>query len=168
MSFISADYISAEEARNLLVNVSSETGLKYLSSRLGGENKFECELIFVNHLVAKCDFVALKDFLSSYDAETVKRLVNETSYFTHFGNTLSTCAYWNTGDNCLKMFEYLISLGALPIYNYYKVLPWENESGAVYVTLLGGRTIGLRNSSEFESTYSILKEKYCSLAPSKE
>lgn len=128
------------------------------------------DLLYLHYLISRGNFTAVQEFLEGFDEVNKYRLVNDTDFNTHMGNTLHTCAYWNTGDAAVEMFDYLVSCGAKPIRNYYGDLPWGMYNGIKYVPIVNplGIEPQSRNSDEFTDTYGILEDRYNDIVPATE
>ena len=167
--------ITAAEARAALPPISYAHFRERLLDELGvvdvaSVSMFRSDLLYTHYLISQGNLPAVQEFLIQHDDVTKRRLVNETDYNTHMGNTLHTCAYWNTGDNAVEMFDYLVSCGATPIRNYYADLPWENYTGILYVPILnlGGQELMHRDPAEFSATCATLESRYDDLVPAEE
>lgn len=125
------------------------------------------DLLHLHYLISRGDFEAVKEFLEGFNENNKCRLVNDIDFNTHMGNSLNTCAYWNTD---VEMFHYLVSCGAKPIRNYYGNLPWEMVNGINYVPIvnLPGRESLGRNIAEFTGVYTILEDRYSDIVPASE
>lgn len=160
--------VSPADARAALPDLSLDDvfdALQFASAREGGRSLADAELIYLNHLVSRGDLSAVAEFLEGRSPEERQQLVNNTSYHTHFGNSLHACAYWNTGETALEMFAYLIECGARPIRDYYENLPWE-MNGILYVPVVPIRGIDephQRNRADFVGTHRELRLGYMDL-----
>jgi len=167
--------VTAAEARAALPHISYVQFRDMLLDELGVEDAasvsmFRSDLLYTHYLVSQGNLPAVQAFLAGKDDDIKRRLVNDTDYNTHMGNTLHTCAYWNTGDDAVEMFDYLVSCGAKPIRDYYCDLPWENHTGGLYVPILNlyGHELMHRNAAEFTATCTILESRYDDLVPAEE
>lgn len=155
--------ISPSEAREALPVLSMGNIRAALRRSLTDEEvvlQSQVDLLYLHYLICRGDFPNVRDFLESFpDAERCT-LVNATDYHTHFGNTLHTCAYWNTGEAALEMFAYLVECGAQPIRNSYMNLPWE-QNAILYVSVVPGDSVTqARNPDDFVDTYTLLRNLY--------
>jgi hypothetical protein len=167
--------VAAAEARAALPHISYAQFRERLLDELGVEDAtsvsiFRSDLLYIHYLISQGNLPAVQAFLGQQDDDTKRRLVNETDYNTHMGNTLHTCAYWNTGEDAVEMFDFLVSCGATPIRNYYGDLPWENYNGLLYVPILnlGGQESLHRAPAEFTATCATLESRYDDFVPAEE
>ena len=127
----------------------------------GSYTEQEKTILYTHYLVARGDFNGLVDFLAAFSDEERAAIVNATLYNTYWGNTLHTCAYWNTGDNALAIYRYLDAAGARPVLDYYDDYPW-NTTGIVYACPIRGLNIAHdhdRDNDEFAETHADI-ERY--------
>lgn len=169
--------ITAAEARAALPRLSYAQFREMLLDELGvgvedavSVSMFRSDLLYTHYLISQGNLPAVQAFLDEQDDDTKRRLVNGTDYNTHMGNTLHTCTYWNTGDDAVEMFDYLVSCGAKPIRNYYGDLPWENYTGTLYVPVLNLQELEPmhRNAAEFTATCTTLEIRYDDWVPAEE
>jgi hypothetical protein len=147
--------LTAAEARARLPSLCIVDALNILCERgcvpAGSE---ESATLYTHYLVARGDFVQLTTYLDSWDPEARARIVNTPHYETYFGNTLHTCAYWNTGHNALAIYRYLVANGATPMLDHYDEYPWQ-MNGSLWICPVRGYRIGQRRASAPEFTETL-------------
>ncbi len=155
--------LDSASARGLLPAMTFEdTVLNFLHRGLC-YNAEEAGAIYIHYLVARGDLEALMSYLESWPVETRKALVDTPHYDTYFGNTLHTCAYWNTGLPALTIYRYLVANGATPVRDHYGDYPWEVKGSLWICPVRGYRASDLhRNEAEFAETRADIK---CYFAP---
>ncbi len=158
------DCLSAAEARDRLPPLCVVVALEHLRNRgvaLG--NAEEEATLFAHYLVARGDFQGLVTYLDAWEPEARARIVDTPHYETYFGNTLHTCAYWNTGHDALAIYRYLVSCGATVFKDYYDNYPWQVD-GVMWPCPVRGYRIGQRRASapEFAETQAEI-ERYFGL-----
>ena len=153
--------VSPSEARAALPVLS--LGNVRAALRLSGDNDNEnlTDLLYLHHLISRGSLDDVRDFFCGLSDDRVRHLVNATDYHTHFGNSLHTCAYWNTDESALDMFAFLMECGAKPIRNYYQDLPWETMQGILYVHCVPATMESMpRNPDDFTATHETLRSLY--------
>ena len=165
---MSSSIVSPAEAREALPVLSWGNVKAALRVASNGETPqdSQVDLLYLHHLISRGNLAHVRDFLDGFSDVERRHLVNATDYHTHFGNTLHTCAYWNTGvwneetGATLEMFDFLVECGAKPIRNFYENLPWE-QKGIVYVPVVPNVCESMvRKSDDFADTYTYLKVQY--------
>jgi len=140
-------------AQSLLGHLTFDQADAILSSH-GHYSEHEKMVLYTHYIVARGDIDDLVDYLNRFNEEERRAIVDDSLYDTYYGNTLHTCAYWNTGDKALTIYRYLHTAGARPLRDYYEQFPWEVE-GVVYVCPIRGCNVADgadRNNDEFSET----------------
>lgn len=151
-------YIPSAVARSLLPTFRFAEVDALLNAR-GDYDEATKRILYAHYLVARGDFNGLVDYLSEFDPVQAAAIVNDSVYETYFGNTLNTCAYWNTGHEALALYRLLTAMGARAYRDYYGDLPWTVNGGS-YVCPLRGVNVSPgyeRDPHEFEITHSEIK-----------
>jgi hypothetical protein len=145
----------AETARSLLPVMSVGEAFAILDAR-AEYTLFQKQLLYTHYLIARGDFNGVIDYIYQFDDEMRGYLLNDSLYETWFGNTLHTCAYWNTGTEALNLYRQLVEAGAYPCRDYYDELPWE-QHGTVYVNFITNANLTSDGSErclrEFDISY---------------
>lgn len=156
-----SDTILSAIARTLLHPMTFAEASAILEAR-GPYSEQEKAILYTHYLVARGDFGGLVDYLSAFSDAERATIVDAQLYDTYWGNTLHTCAYWNTGDNALAIYRYLDAAGAQPILDYYDDYPW-NVGGVVYACPIRGMNIALdhdRDDDEFAETHADIERLF--------
>jgi len=158
------DCLSATCARAALPPLTVEVALGHLRNRgVHMDNAEEEATLFAHYLVARGDFQGLVSYLDAWEPEARARIVDTPHYETYFGNTLHTCAYWNTGHDALAIYRYLVSCGATAFKDYYHNYPWQVD-GVMWPCPVRGYRVGNRHAGaeEFAETQAEI-ERYFGL-----
>ncbi len=143
-----APLLSAAEARGSLPLLSYELIVPDPSD----EMSFPKKVKYLHYLIARGRLDDLRAHLDPMTETDSRDLVDATLMETYYGNTLHTALFWNTGDDAVAIFTYLISRGATIQKNYYEEYPWEQKGKLYSCSLNSEMTVGRRNEDEFEET----------------
>jgi hypothetical protein len=148
-------------AQSLLPCFTYEQADAILTSR-SHYSEHEKMVLYTHYLVARGHFGDLTDYLDRLDSAERRSIVDDALYDTYWGNTLHTCAYWNTGEGALAIYRYLDAAGARPTRDYYGDFPWE-AGGIVYACPLRGLNVtdgNNRDNDEFTETHADIQRYF--------
>ena len=162
----SSSFLDSVEARALLPVMTFADAVIHFLHRGLRYNAEEAGSIYIHYLVARGDLETLMAYLESWPPETRKSLLDTPNYDTYFGNTLHTCAYWNTGLTALTIYRYLVANGATPFCDHYGDYPWAVKGILWPCPVRGYRVSDLhRNDAEFAETHADIERYFGLMTP---